>query len=214
MINWLKKERRILFASFAIAIFFAVGVAASTYVYSAAVQRNIAENVLRFHVVAHSDSPIEQGLKEYVRTEVLANFADLLSESSDIYETREVLHEILSALEDLAQDIVLRTGFSHNVTARIATVFFPTQFYGNFAFPPGYYEAVQIIIGDGAGQNWWCLMFPPLCYVDMTKTEAGKELLYGAVSDESFRILTHQYSDSADVVVRFRVVEWWQNRNA
>ncbi|MCL2225196.1 MAG: stage II sporulation protein R [Defluviitaleaceae bacterium] len=213
MVDLLRKERRILLVSLAIGIFFAMGVAASTYVYSAAVQREIAENVIRFHVVAHSDSPEEQELKEYVRTEILANFAHSLSANADISTTRSRLEEVLPAMREHAQETVSRVGFGHEVTAEMATVFFPTQFYGNIAFPPGYYEAVQIIIGDGVGQNWWCLMFPPLCYVDMTTTDAGQALLSETISEETFLLLMHQESASPELTVRFRVVEWWQNRS-
>ncbi|MCL2577460.1 MAG: stage II sporulation protein R [Defluviitaleaceae bacterium] len=212
MINWLRNEKHILLASLAIGVFLSVGVAASTYVYSAAVQREIAENVIRFHVVAHSDSQEEQDLKEYVRTSILEEFAGTLSENMEINQTRVVFQKILPALQEHAEAVVRRAGFDHKVTAQLATVFFPTQYYGNIAFPPGNYEAVQIIIGDGNGQNWWCLMFPPLCYVDMTTTDAGQHLLSEAISEESFRLLMHQESDSPEVVVRFRVVEWWQNR--
>jgi len=212
MMTWLKKERRILLKSFAIGVFIAIGVAAYTFAYSAAIQRDIAQNVIRFHVVAHDNSPEEQDLKEYVRTSILQNFADTLSETTDIYRQREHFAEILPKLQQHAQEVVNRHGFKHTVYAQMATVFFPTQHYGNIVFPPGYYEAVQIFIGDGEGENWWCLMFPPLCYVDMTTTEAAHEMLYDAVSYESFRLLTHTENPSTELLVRFRVVEWWQNR--
>jgi stage II sporulation protein R len=80
------------------------------------------------------------------------------------------------------------------------------------SFPPGKYEAVQIVIGEGAGQNWWCLMFPPLCYVDMTAADESREYLAANVSEEGFRLLTH-YEEPSAFAVRFKIVEWWQNRN-
>ena len=208
----LVKELKILGISFAVGLLLAVSFAAYTYVYSQTTQQNIAENVIRFHVRANSDSIIDQELKEHVRIEVLSEFEKFLSASADIYETRTVLKEKLGYIQSHAENVVRAAGFKHPVTTEMSTMFFPTQFYGSIAFPPGEYEAVKIIIGEGEGSNWWCLMFPPLCYVDMTATDAGRRQLADTVSDESFRLLTHQEEQSSSLRVRFRVVEWWQNR--
>jgi stage II sporulation protein R len=213
MSNWLKNESKIIAISLAIGLAIAFGAAAYTYVYSMETQRDIAENVIRFHVRAHSDSFEEQNLKDYVRSEILEEFASTLSVQTCVEETRGIFMEILPELQEHAQGVVRRAGFNHEVSAEMATVFFPTQFDGNIAFPPGKYEAVQIIIGDGEGQNWWCLMFPPLCYVDMTKNDTTQQLLAENISQDTLNLLMFQESSSADVVVRFRMVEWWQNLN-
>ncbi|MCL1863961.1 MAG: stage II sporulation protein R [Defluviitaleaceae bacterium] len=211
MINWLKKESKILAVSLCIGMLFAFCVAAYTYVYSAVTQENIAQNVIRFHVMAHSDCENEQELKYHVRTEILEEFANKFMAESDIITTRENFREMLPSLQLHAQNAVHNAGFAHEVSAEMTDVFFPTTFYGNMAFPPGNYEAVQIIIGSGEGQNWWCLMFPPLCYVDMTATEEGRARLSETVSEDGFRLLMHQEESSPELVVRFRVIEWWQN---
>ncbi|MCL2199953.1 MAG: stage II sporulation protein R [Defluviitaleaceae bacterium] len=209
MLNWLKKESKILAASLCIGVLFAFGVAAYTYVYSVTTQRDIAQNVIRFHVMAHSDCAYEQELKYHVRTEILEGFTFMAE--ADITATRESLREMLPSLQSHAENAVRNAGFPHGVSAAMTNVFFPTTFYGSMAFPPGNYEAVQIIIGDGAGQNWWCLMFPPLCYVDMTATEEGRAHLSETVGEAGFQLLTHQEDSSPELIVRFRVVEWWQN---
>jgi len=104
-------------------------------------------------------------------------------------------------------------GLDYPVETRLDRAFFPTQFYGELAFPPGIYEALQITIGHGSGQNWWCLMFPPLCFVDMTSTENGRQQLADTVSEGSYQLLTHQDENASTTTeVRFRIVEWWQNR--
>jgi stage II sporulation protein R len=211
MLNWFRSESKILLVSLVIGVLFAVGVASYTFVYSMTVQREIADSVLRFHVMAHSDCEDEQLLKENVRMGILEEFAGTLATHTDIYETREMLFAMLPELKKHAEEVVRRAGFEHDVTAEITNVFFPTQLYGNIAFPPGIYEAVQISIGDGKGQNWWCLMFPPLCYVDMTATDEGRRLLAETVSEEGFRLLIHREEESPELIVRFRVVEWWQN---
>jgi len=214
MLNKLKpilvREAKILAVSLGLGLLLAVVVA--TYVYSRDTQRDIASNVIRFHVRANSDSNADLALKEHVRTQVLAEFESLLSSNTCINETRVALTANLYDINAFAQSVVSAAGFDHKVTAQMSHMFFPTRFYGDMAFPPGEYEAVKILIGEGAGSNWWCLMFPPLCYVDMTATDSGRNQLADTVSEEGFRLLTHQEEQSTGLRVRFRVVEWWQNR--
>ena len=205
-------EGKILGVSLLVGLLLAFGFAAYTFVYSHAAQQSIADNVIRFHVRANSDGRVDQELKEYVRLEVLAEFEALLSRSTSIEETRTVLTEKLADIEAYAQAVVLSAGHKYPVRAEIGRMFFPTRFYGNMSFPPGEYEAVKIIIGEGEGSNWWCLMFPPLCYVDMTATETSRNLLAETVPEEGFRLLTHQEEQRTGLTVRFRIVEWWQNR--
>jgi len=206
------KESKIIGISLIVGLLFAFSLAAYSYVYSHATQQDIADNVIRFHVRANSNSTADQALKDQVRIRVLAEFEEFLESSTSIDETRMTLAKKLYDIQSFAEYVVRAAGFDHKVTASISRLFFPTKFYGNMAFPPGEYEAVQIIIGEGAGSNWWCLMFPPLCYVDMTSTDSGREQLANTVSEESFRLITHQEEPSRSLVVRFRVVEWWQNR--
>jgi len=207
------KEAKLLAISLTIGLAFAISAAAYTYVYSASTQRDIAENVIRFHVLAHSDDYVDQAVKEIVRNEVLVEFEGLLSSADSVSETRQLLKAELPQIQSHAESVVRKLGYNYEVEARLESVFFPTQVYGDLSFPPGIFEALQITIGDGIGQNWWCLMFPPLCFVDMTSTETGRQQLADTVSEESFRLLTHQDADASPTMeVRFRVVEWWQNR--
>ena len=209
----LKTELKILSAAVFVGVLFAITIAAYTYVYAARTQQNIANNVIRFHVLANSDSTIDQNLKDQVRLAILTEFEETLSTFPNIETTRTLLTENLPNMQALAEDIIAREGFTYPVSANISQVFFPTRTYGNMSFPPGEYEAVQLIIGEGRGSNWWCLMFPPLCYVDMTSTEQGREQLSNTITYEGFRLLMHQESGERNLEVRFRVVEFWQNRN-
>ncbi|MCL2456876.1 MAG: stage II sporulation protein R [Defluviitaleaceae bacterium] len=206
-----QKEIKILAAAVCFGIFFAAGAAAWTYVYSETTQRNIAENVIRFHVRAHSDAAEDQRLKEIVRSEILNRFAENFSNCENIDDSRAIFEELLPEMKSYAENIIRNEGFDCEVSVSMTNLFFPTQLYGNIAFPPGIYEAVQIVIGDGAGQNWWCLMFPPLCYVDMTAGDEARTLLAQNVSEEGFLLLTH--FEEPEFAVRFKIVEWWQNRN-
>jgi len=209
----LRKEIKILVISLTLGFVFAICMAAYSYMYSVAAQQDIADNVIRFHVLAHSDSYADQAIKDIVRHEVLAEFETLLHEAYNVKETRQLLKDELPAIQAYAETVVRELGFDYPVEARLDTAFFPTKTYGDLAFPPGVYEALQITIGSGTGRNWWCLMFPPLCFVDMTSTANGREQLAYSVSEDSFLLLTHMDEDaSVSTEVRFRVVEWWQNR--
>lgn len=206
------REGKVLAASLIVGLVFALGITAYSYVYAHSTQRDIAENVIRFHVRANSNTEQDQALKDYVRTAVLARFEDYLHVSNDLETTRAILTKNLDNMRQYAEEVIHKAGFDYTVSADMALVFFPTMLYGNIAFPPGKYEAVQLVIGDGVGDNWWCLMFPPLCYVDMTSTDAGRAKLAENVSNDSFMLLTHQDTGDTGLRVRFRVVEWWQNR--
>ncbi|MCL2527812.1 MAG: stage II sporulation protein R [Defluviitaleaceae bacterium] len=207
------KELKIVTLSIALGLVLAFSVAAYTYVYSATTQQNIADNVIRFHVLANSDSYADQAIKDIVRDEVLTAFEGLLQSTDSVKESRQMIKNELPVIQAYAETVVRELGFDYPVEARLDKAFFPTQTYGDLSFPPGIYEALQITIGSGVGQNWWCLMFPPLCFVDMTSTPAGRQQMEDTVSDEAFRLLTFQDEDaSVATEVRFRVVEWWQNR--
>ena len=206
-------EGKLLGISLFVGLLLAFGIAAYSYVYSSTVQQNIADNVIRLHVLAHSDDETDQDLKELVRINILTEFETTLSGLSCIEETRATLIEYLPAIHSHTENIVRNAGFDYTITTNMSRMFFPTRFYGNMAFPPGEYETVQIIIGDGEGSNWWCLMFPPLCYVDLTSTEEGRQQLSDTLTEEGFRLIMHQEEECAGLVVRFRIVEWWKNRN-
>jgi len=212
IVKIIKKELPIMAVSLFVGVLIALAATAYTYVYSATTQQNIADNVIRFHVLANSDSVEDQALKERVRMGVLAEFEEALAGAMDIENSRAILTSALPDMQTLAEEIITREGFGYQVYAQIANVFFPTRAYGSMTFPPGEYEAVQLVIGSGSGSNWWCLMFPPLCFVDMTATEEGRQQLADTVTEEGFRLLTHMEAEDPSLTVRFRVVEWWQYR--
>ena len=210
--NIIIKESKMIIVSFFVGVLLAMIVATYTYVYSTTTQRDIADNVIRFHVLANSDSVADQGLKERVRLAILAEFEETLSAATDIEKTRELLTASLPDMRAIAEDVIAREGLDYSVSADLSNVFFPTRVYGNMSFPPGNYEAVQLVIGEGRGSNWWCLMFPPLCFVDMTSTEEGRKQLEDTITEEGFRLLMHLEEENPGLAVRFKVVEWWMNR--
>ncbi|MCL2363868.1 MAG: stage II sporulation protein R [Defluviitaleaceae bacterium] len=215
MVRWLRKEAKVLAVSAVAGVALALLAGAWTFAYSDTAQRTIADNVLRFHVNAHSDAAHDQAIKYEVRNVVLEILGGMHTDESTLYTTRVYLVTQLADIEVAAMQVLRNAGLEHDVTAEITHRFFPTTMYGDLMFPPGMYETLSISIGDGRGMNWWCLMFPPLCYVDMTGTEHTRDVLEEVVPGQGFALLTHREDDAGTAVaVRFRVVEWWQNRRA
>ena len=208
----IKKEAKILSISLAAGLTLAAIIGAYTFVYAATTQREIASHVLRFHVLAHDNTPHEQALKNEIRDIVLAQLEEPIRNGAGLDDARTHILSQLTEITHAGQAHALALGFDHPITAEITHRFFPTVIYGDIVFPPGRYETLLITIGEGTGQNWWCLMFPPLCYIDMTASQTTRNLLEETIPPAGFALLTHQEQNTS-VTVRFRVIEWWQNRS-
>ena len=157
-------------------LFIFVFVNACSYV--AAVSDNISNNVFRLHVIANSDSVEDQNLKYIVRDSVI----DFVNSSTSNVTCKEELIENLNldAIRNIAQNTVWAHGYSYPVTVELGHFDFPTKVYGDVSLPAGFYDALRVKIGDSAGQNWWCVMFPPLCFVDVSSgivPDSSKEIL-------------------------------------
>lgn len=153
------------------------------------------ENLIRFHVLANSDSPEDQELKLKVRDKVMAAMAEDLEKSKNVDETREILKANIKKIEEVAKEEIERNGYSYKVKASLKEHAFPTKRYGNVVFPAGIYEALRIEIGEAKGQNWWCVMFPPLCFVDVKHgltDEKTQKALKESLTEEEYYLV---YSD-------------------
>jgi len=123
----------------------------------------IRRQVLRLHVLANSDSEEDVALKLAVRDAVLRDRPEIFSGAADKAEARQLAQEHLEEIEQIARDEISRLGYSYEVSAQIVDMYFETRRYEGFILPAGRYGAVRIVIGQGDGQNWWCIMFPPMC---------------------------------------------------
>ena len=126
-------------------------------------QTALADRVIRFHVIANSDSQWDQALKLQVRDAVLAETERFYPEGADLETAREALSAHLGELAQAGRETAEAAGYDYPVTASLEKCWFPTKEYDGFALPAGEYTALRIVIGEGAGQNWWCVAFPPLC---------------------------------------------------
>jgi stage II sporulation protein R len=214
IIRQIIKDKKIIAMAVASGLVFTFCFALVTYAYSEKIQGGIADSVLRLHVRANSNSDYDQLLKEEVKNMVLDSLFDELPNKATKEESISYILENIEKITEVAEQTMRLNGYDYSVRAHITKSFFPTVAYGDVLFPAGNYDALRIDIGESVGENWWCVMFPPLCYVDLSVAELAPEdkvaLKYALTSDE-YEIVT---SRSNDVAVKFKIVEWWQNRKA
>ncbi len=161
----------------------------------------LSENLIRLHVVANSDSAEDQSLKLAVRDEVLLKLNALLAGCRDKSAAEKIIRENRELLTAAASDKIAERGKSYPVSASLERESFPTVRYGGFSLPAGSYTSLRITIGKGAGQNWWCVVFPPLC---LTAAEEKSEFKKFGLSEETIKIITE---DSDGYVVKFKLLE-------
>ncbi len=191
-------------------LFIFIIVCASSYV--SAVSSNISSSVFRLHVIANSDSCEDQNLKYIVRDRVLDYMNSLVdSDVSSKDEIMKVVSDNLESFKSIAQNTVYENGYDYKVSVEIGNFAFPTKSYGDIALPAGYYDALRVSIGDAKGKNWWCVMFPPLCFVDVSSgivPEDSKETLEESLSDEEYELIS---GSSTEFEVKFKFVEFFEN---
>lgn len=184
--------------------------------YSKAVTDGLAENFIRFHLLANSDTVEDQQMKEHIRDVVLAYMSPLLKDSESIAKTREIIIDETPNIERIALDVIKKWGKEYTVSIRLEKADFPTKEYGDISLPAGEYEACRIIIGEGKGQNWWCVMFPPLCYVDITSgivPSEQKEKLKESISQEEYDLITKSNQDMP-IKFKFKIVEMFNKKSS
>lgn len=175
--------------------------------YSEEVISDISENVLRLHVIANSNSSEDQEVKYKVRDKVLEYMTDISENCKSKTEAISILEDNLDNVEDIVIKTLRENNFDYNVKLEIGNFDFPTKVYGDISLPSGYYDALKIIIGEGKGENWWCVMFPPLCFVDVSSgivPNESKELLEENISNEGYSLISDK---SDDIKIKFKIVE-------
>ena len=201
------KIKRFILLSFLLILYIFV----SAVSYTNAVCSDIQESVFRLHVIANSDSTEDQNLKYIVRDSVIDYINEISKDASSKDEVIAIAKEHLTEIEEIALQTVKDNGYDYPVKVSIGNFAFPSKKYGDITLPPGYYDALKIEIGEAAGQNWWCVMFPPLCFVDVTSgvvPEESKEIMKDNLTDEEYDLISGK---SADVEIKFKIVEVLQN---
>lgn len=148
-------------AAFMVIILFIV---CGTYIASAQ-ESKLSDSVLRLHVIANSDNPADQALKLAVKDEIVKYMQAEFINTSDAAAAKALAQKDLPIIKSIAAKKILASGYEYPVTVYVGECEFPTKSYGNMVFPQGKYQAVRVVIGEGKGKNWWCVLFPPLCLV-------------------------------------------------
>lgn len=159
----------------------------------------IAPELLRFHVLANSDSNEDQNLKLGVRTELLDFIYDHLGENASLEETKTYVEENKDTLEQHAISYMTEQGYEYTAKVEVTNCYFPTKTYGDMVFPCGYYDAVRVILGEGQGRNWWCVLYPPLCFLDSTYAvvpDTSKEILRASLGEADYDTLLQNVKEN------------------
>ena len=181
--------------------------------YVNAVSSNIESSVFRLHVIANSDSKEDQDLKYIVRDNILTYINEISKNASTKEEVIEIARNNIDTIKQIAQETVYENGYNYSVNIKIGNFAFPTKRYGDISLPAGFYDALRVEIGSASGQNWWCVMFPPLCFVDVSSgvvPEESKEVLQENLSYEEYNLLSENQNNS-DMNFKFKIVELFQN---
>ena len=185
----------------------------SAYFYVTAVSSGISDSVFRLHVIANSDSKEDQDLKYIVRDNILTYINEISKNASTKEEVIEIARNNIDTIKQIAQETVYENGYNYSVNIKIGNFAFPTKQYGDISLPAGFYDALRVEIGSASGQNWWCVMFPPLCFVDVSSgvvPEESKEVLQENLSYEEYNLLSENQNNS-DMNFKFKIVELFQN---
>jgi len=170
--------------------------------YSLNVNSSLSQAIVRLHVVANSDSDADQELKLKVRDAVLAYSQADFTKKSDIESS-------LDEYKKIAEQVIKENGFSYPASVEYGKFSFPTKHYKNLSLPAGSYDAVRISLGEAKGKNWWCVLFPPLCFVDGTTGQQGAtDKLKSMLTDEHYDLITaYQNGGGVPVEIKFKIAE-------
>lgn len=172
-------------------------------------QPGIADKILRFHVLANSDSKEDQEVKKKVRDAVGAMMEPRLAGSTNLEETEAIVQRSMENIVEVATETLEENGYYYGASARLANVEFPVKSYGAYTFPAGEYEALQVTLGEGEGHNWWCVLYPNMCFrgsVYEVPSDEAKHALREVLTPEEYEdIFRH-----GKYQIRFKFLEYFR----
>ncbi len=181
-----------------------------TLSYAQKIGNDISNSVMRLHIIANSDSETDQSMKLRIRNRVLSETQNIFTDAKSPEETISLARENISLIRKIAENEVERMGFDYKVKATVGSFPFPTKSYGNLTLPAGEYNAVRIELGEAQGKNWWCVLYPPLCFTDGVLSASSDTIskLKNNLSENELSLISQK---SVPVKVRFKIVEVFQN---
>ena len=180
--------------------------------YAEYISTDISNSLFRLHVLANSDSKEDQDLKYKVRDSLLNYMNSICNNCSNKEEAINLVEKNKNNFKQIALDTIHNEGYNYEVNINIGNFEFPTKTYGDISLPAGFYDALRVEIGKAKGQNWWCVMFPPLCFVDVSSgivPNESKEVLNESLTDEEFSIVSD--TSNKEVQFKFKLLEFFNN---
>ena len=206
----MKKLLKILRIIFSLSLLLSLYILISAHSYANAVSNDLSTAVFRLHVIANSDSSEDQSLKLKVRDNLLEYMNSISSECKTKTEAIKLAEENIDIFKQIAQKTVIENGYNYPINISIGNFYFPTKFYGDISLPSGYYDALKVEIGEAKGKNWWCVMFPSLCFIDINSgvvDDDAKENLKENLNSESYSVIS---STSPELKFKFKIIEFFK----
>lgn len=200
--------------AFILIILLCLYISICAFSYVNAVSSSLKDSVFRLHVLANSDSEEDQNLKYKVRDSLIEYMNSLCENVTSKEEAISIAEENKDNFYEIAKNVISENGYDYDVSIEIGNFSFPTKNYGDISLPSGYYDALRVKIGKAEGQNWWCVMFPPLCFVNVSSgivPEESKNNLKENLSDEEFSIVSNE--DTAQIKFKFKLIELLNSAN-
>ncbi len=179
--------------------------------YAEATSSDISKNLFRLHVIANSDSDEDQQLKYKVRDSLLDYMNNICANCTSKEEAISIAKNHIEDFKKIALNTIHENGYSYDAKVEIGNFEFPTKTYGDISLPSGNYDALKVEIGESKGQNWWCVMFPPLCFIDISSgivPDESKEFLQNSMSEEEYALISSEDNDNLNF--KFKLLEFFQ----
>ena len=211
-LNFMKNPMLRKFSLLIALLFLYVFISAQSYV--TAIAKDLSQSVFRLHVIANSDSNEDQTLKLKVRDALLDYMNEMCINCSTKEEAMEIANNHKGDFQRIAEKVISDNGYNYSVKIDINNFYFPTKNYGDISLPAGNYDALRVEIGEAKGQNWWCVMFPSLCFIDISSgvvDEEAKENLSDNLEQESYNIISE--NKKSPIKFKFKLIEFFAENN-
>lgn len=202
--------------SFIVIALFIFGLFMNIYINTDSNFSGIKNKIIRLHVVANSDSPDDQEIKLKVRDAVVSELSPAIKDLTDVNKVNAFITDNLDTIKKTAQKELEKLDKRFPIEIELGKYEFPTKVYGDFTFPGGEYQALNIKIGNGQGKNWWCVMFPPLCFVDIAQGVVSKNTideLKEVLTEEEIEMLKSNRQEEIPVKLKFKIAEIYKMLN-
>ena len=199
--------------TFIILLLFIIYIFLSAKSYSTYVFDNLSNEVFRLHIVANSNSSEDQYLKLQIRDNVLSYINNFITKDTKKSDVISIINAHKDEINSIIKSTIEKNGYNYNYSFNIEKCYFPTKNYGDISLPEGMYDCLNIKIGNQSGENWWCVMFPPLCIIDteMWLKEESKEILLDNIDQESYDIVS---SKKGEYKIKFKILEIFSSFNS